>query len=185
MTSYVSFESVLLACRNDVHFVGFQETIMNILRVLNWSYFKYLSCPRMKRHREDSEEEPLSKRINSLHLNGSIVPSSLASTSTASTSPHNHVSSVPAGINGAPTQSTHSNGMNGHHVTPPHHGAPIANGLHHTSNGTDNTSHRLLPESLNVQYPRANPTDNSNYFGFNKYLHDLHIEKLKRLGRIT
>ncbi|KAK3876319.1 hypothetical protein Pcinc_018885 [Petrolisthes cinctipes] len=43
---------------------------------------------------------------------------------------------------------------------------------------------RELPESLSLSYPNLNPTENDQYFSFNRTLHHLHIERLRRMGKL-
>lgn len=43
---------------------------------------------------------------------------------------------------------------------------------------------RELPESINIMYDISS-TENPHYFSCNKILHDLHIERLKRMGKIN
>ncbi|XP_071517492.1 uncharacterized protein [Panulirus ornatus] len=151
----------------------------------------------MKRGREQiPEEEPLSKRINNLHLDGSShmlngSPSNLASPSTLHNLPtssqliENNGNSIHerlTGISIVPMTNGLANETSG----------PNVNGVGHGNAGSVSDLERIneliaqrdLPESLSVVYPSLNPTDNDHYFSFNKLLHDLHIEKLKRLGKV-
>lgn len=48
----------------------------------------------------------------------------------------------------------------------------------------DLVASRELPDSLCLQYPTSNPTHNPHYFNANKVLHHLHIDRLRRSGKI-
>lgn len=148
----------------------------------------------MKRGRDQiPEEEPLSKRINNLHLDGS---SPMLNGSASAGTLHNLPSSSPLTENNG--NSIHER-LTGIAIVPMTNGlanetsGPNVNGIGHCSAGTvsdlERMTHELiarrdLPESLSVVYPSLNPTDNDHYFSFNKLLHDLHIERLKRLGKV-
>lgn len=160
--------------------------------MLGFNAGSYAVSAVMKRLREQiAEEEPLSKRINNLHLDGSapLLPCSSANLAPPLTS-HN----LP--VNGTLLENNinclqerlHGNAAI---VSLPNIASnSMLNGVSHSHNGierirNDLIARREMPESLNVIYPNINPTNNDSYFGFNKVLHDLHIERLKRLGKIA
>ncbi|XP_042223622.1 uncharacterized protein LOC121867670 [Homarus americanus] len=138
----------------------------------------------MKRGREQiPEEEPLSKRINNLHLdgssamlNGSASPGTSHAPSLLGENNGNTIQERLAGMPIVPMTNGLVNGTSGHG------GAGSLNDLERMRN--ELIARRELPESLNVVYPSLNPSDNDQYFSFNKVLHELHIEKLKRIGKV-
>ncbi|KAK8753939.1 hypothetical protein OTU49_003346 [Cherax quadricarinatus] len=152
----------------------------------------------MKRGREQiPEEEPLSKRINNLHLDGSSAmlngsasglasPGNLHNLTGNPSLTENNENSIQDRLTGLPIVPITNGLVNGT-------SSPCVNGIGPGSTGNlsdfervtnELIAQRELPESLNIAYPSLNPTDNDQYFNFNKLLHDLHIEKLKRLGKV-
>jgi len=132
----------------------------------------------MKRGREQNpEEEPLTKRINNLHLDGSALLSNAASSSSNFVAP-NTSQHTASDINGT----SHQNG--GNHFT---NDDISTNGHDLAATGItkEMIENREMPESLNIYYPQSNTSNNSQYFEYNKVLHNLHIDRLRRLGKIT
>lgn len=157
----------------------------------------------MKRGRGEQtpEEEPLTKRINNLHLDGgSALLNGSISALTSAAGP-SHMPTIPPNLETS-ANIIHQERLSG---LP---GVPVTNGLVNgmTSSATVNglvqvgamgrtaedleritnelIARREMPESLSVAYPSFNPTSNDQYFSFNKLLHDLHIERLQRLGKL-
>lgn len=139
----------------------------------------------MKRGRDQTpEEEPLTKRINNLHLDNS-------------TQMLNHVlngSALPTGAS-VPglTQERLLNGLAASASLPDCGLGQASASLPGPSQGgapqamrelEDLISQRELPESLSMTYPDLNPTNNHQYFAFNKLLHHLHLERLRRAGKL-
>ncbi|KAG0721526.1 hypothetical protein GWK47_046291 [Chionoecetes opilio] len=148
----------------------------------------------MKRGRDQTpEEEPLTKRINNLHLdnaaasqmlsqvlNGSaLLPSSvpaldqerlLNGLAAAASLPECSMAQASASLPGV----GHASAGPGHGVSP-----------QDMSELEEMISRRELPDSLSVTYPNLNPTNNHQYFAFNKLLHHLHLERLRRAGKLS
>lgn len=146
----------------------------------------------MKRGRDQTpEEEPLTKRINNLHLdnstqmlnqvlNGSTLPTAspvsalsqerlLNGMAVAASLPECSMAQASATLPGM-----------GHASAGPSQGATPQD----ISELEEMISRRELPESLNMNYPDLNPTNNHQYFAFNKLLHHLHMERLRRAGKL-
>lgn len=152
----------------------------------------------MKRGREQiPEEEPLSKRINNLHLDGS---SAMLNGSASGMAPSASLHNLPGNCSLENNENSIQDRLTGIQIVPMANGlvngAPgtSINGIGHGSPGNLSDLERItneliaqreLPESLNIAYPSLNPTDNDQYFSFNKLLHELHIEKLKRMGKVN
>lgn len=147
----------------------------------------------MKRGRDQTpEEEPLTKRINNLHLDNSSQMLSQVLNGSALPTP----SPVPALaqdglLNGLavaaslpdcsmPQASANLPGIGHASAGPSQGGTP-----QDISQLEEMISRRELPESLSVTYPDLNPTNNHQYFAFNKLLHHLHIERLRRAGKLS
>ena len=150
-----------------------------------------------KRSRQsDTEEEPLSKRINNLHLDNKNPSSS----SSSGSSPE-HINSA---LNMDQTQSLlgyfgpqmdsinnnivcknsdvlHGNSAVLSQIQEEHPHISTYEALQRLTSMIEN---RELPESLNHIYPSENPTSNAYYYEFNRALHFLHLERLRRQGKI-
>ncbi|XP_076059937.1 uncharacterized protein LOC143036450 [Oratosquilla oratoria] len=128
----------------------------------------------MKRQREPgSDDEPLTKRINDLHLDAKLSGNSAIG---------NELS------NGASTSHPLENGF-GPEIDPNGSNCQQHNVETALCNLSDSTleemiARREIPESLQLCYPAVNPTSNNVYFEANRQLHELHIERLKRLGKL-
>lgn len=161
----------------------------------------------MKRGRDETpEEEPLAKRINNLNLGGStqLINGGFPQTPPPGThplaSPTGQPLAPPTGqlltpaVNSPPQG--HLNGLVNNNVP----NGMVNNGISGLSSGVvghggveqvnleamagEMVARRELPESLNLSYPNLNPTENDQYFSFNRTLHHLHIERLRRMGKI-
>ena len=157
----------------------------------------------VKRDREaldwGREDEPLSKRINNLHIDPYHPPIQRGLVE----------SHIPILHQQHQQQHHHHQQHHQHHHHQQHHQQHIhPHLLHHSSvdpqavpsvgymahqihpnpeanNMEEMVRRRELPESLNIHYPNINPSNNSHYFGVNRVLHDLHLDRLKRLGKIS
>ena len=142
----------------------------------------------MKRGRDQTpEEEPLTKRINNLHLdNSSQMLSQVLNGSALHTSPPAPALAQETLLNGlAAAASLPDCSMAQASASLPGIGHASAGPSHEAMRELEELiSRRELPESLNVTYPNLNPTNNHQYFAFNKLLHHLHIERLRRAGKL-
>ncbi|KAK4319164.1 hypothetical protein Pmani_009883 [Petrolisthes manimaculis] len=159
----------------------------------------------MKRGRDQTpEEEPLAKRINNLHLGGStqlingtnlalVPPGGHPPTGQPLAPPNGHL--LPPTVN-SPQGHLNNNGLINNNVA----NGIVNNGISGLSSGVvgpdgaevnleamarEMIVRRELPESLSLSYPNLNPTQNDQYFSFNRTLHHLHIERLRRMGKLT
>lgn len=139
----------------------------------------------MKRGRDQTpEEEPLTKRINNLHLdnstqmlnqvlNGSAMPAATPVPGLTQERLLNGLAAAAALSDGSLAQASAS-------LPGPSQGG-MPQGMRELE---DMISQRELPESLSMTYPDLNPTSNHQYFAFNKLLHHLHLERLRRTGKL-
>ena len=162
----------------------------------------------MKRSRvPTADDEPLSKRINNLHLDnygGHLSQNQIAYAAEPSTSRvQGEIDMNNSCTNVFPQKNNdHMNGqinsqMNGHmngnsssaiaahNICTVNSGGMNYHGINDEMVLQQMIERRELPESLNICYPNLNPSVNDNYFSFNKKLHSLHLERLKRLGKLT
>lgn len=144
----------------------------------------------MKRARSQiPEEEPLSKRINNLHLDNSsgllsgAPPSLVVPTTSHNLHAHPCDSGRPTNLPNVPLHNGLTNGVLDSGINGV--GANVVAGdVNEIERLTTEILSREMPESLSIAYPNMNPTENDQYFSFNKLLHDLHIERLRRLGKL-
>ena len=152
----------------------------------------------MKRSRADpgSDEEPLAKKINNLHIDNPILASANSSSSSESNEsfPMNHdanffprssmyqqMPNTSAASVISNHNETNNNSMNMGAKFPPHGN----NTYQHSHMVNQMIANRELPESLNEQYPVQDPSMNSHYYHVNRTLHDLHFERLRRSGKLS
>lgn len=152
----------------------------------------------MKRNRQPDllEEEPLAKRIHNLHLDNPGFPSPSSSPVQFGSlgEQHNFSHSInPSLVSDAAYTNNNNSDMKDAHLMNQISSTLglICNDaqLQSTVLHTYHSLHKMIeerdfPESLSANYPERNPTDNNYYYTFNRLLHALHLERLRRQGKI-